>query len=312
MRKGLPLIVTGLLALSACQLVGQDDAAADTRGLNTMAAFPLHTYLTDPSTRDGKAVGAAQWILAKKCMVRLGFAGFSTLNTKTVESTYPVRQGALSGLGTISDDSPYGVDDPDQAAEHGYHNRKQEESSQPLEWPADQYVALTGQFDSGDSHRAHGHPVPEGGCLGQATRNIYGSAPGSAKINGIKVTGYYSLPFALWSESHKAARKDPAWKKADRAWSACMKKQGFRYPDPDGASLDSAWLGTQKPSGKERKTAAADARCKLDTDYIGTVHAIETRAQKTVIGKHRKDLDALRAAQERAAGNARRLIATEK
>lgn len=309
MRKVLPLVVTGLLALSACQFAGHDDAVDEARGLNTMDAFPLHAYLPDPSSDGGKAVAAAQWILAKKCMVRLDFAGFSTLNTKTVESTYPVRRGNLGSSGTVGDDSPYGVDDPDRAAEHGYRNRNQEDSSQPLEWPAEQYVALTGVFDTGDSHRAHGHPIPEGGCLGQAARRLYGPPPKGTKADGGRLTGYYSAALEVWWESHKAARKDPAWKKAERAWSACMKDKGFRYSDPDKALLDSAWFRTEKPSDKEKETAAADARCKLDSDYITTLHAIEARAQKTAIGKRKKDLDAMRAAQERAVGNARKVIA---
>ncbi|MEU0004540.1 hypothetical protein ABZ079_09620 [Streptomyces sp. NPDC006314] len=307
----LPLAVTGLLALTACQFAGQDDPADDAHRLNTMQSFPLHAYIRDPSSGGGKSIGKAQWILAKQCMVRLGFAGFATLDTRNVESTYPVRQGTLAGRGTTGDDSPYGVDDPDQAAEHGYHNRNQEGSSQPQEWPADQYVALTGTFDSGDSHSAHGHPVPEGGCLGQATRRIYGPPPKATKVNGVKLTGYYSLPLELWYEAHKAARKDPAWKKADRAWSACMKEKGFHYPDPDEASLDTAWYRTEGPSGKEKETAAADARCKLDTDYIATVHALEARAQKTVISKREKALDGMRAADERAVENARTIIDEE-
>ncbi|TVZ83634.1 hypothetical protein FB157_12228 [Streptomyces sp. BK340] len=310
MRKVLPLAVTGLLALSACQFAGQDDPAGDAHRLNTMESFPLHAYLPDPSSDGGRAIGRAQWILAKKCMVRLGFPAFAVLDTKAVESTYPVRQGNLASRSTAGDDSPYGVDDPDVAAEHGYHNRSQdtEESTQPQEWPAEQYVALTGMFDSGDSHRAHGNPVPEGGCLGEATRRIYGPAPKTTKAGGLKLTGYFSLPLELWYESHKKARKDPAWKKADRAWSACMKEQGFRYPDPDEASVDTAWYRTEKPSDKEKKTASADARCKLDTDYIDTVHTIESRAQKKVIGERKQDLDAMRAANERAVGNARTII----
>ncbi|MGW2748606.1 hypothetical protein [Streptomyces sp. NPDC001450] len=306
----LPLAATGLLALSACQFAGQDDPAGDAHRLNSMESFPLHAYIPDPSSDGGRAIGKAQWILAKKCMIRLGFSGFAVLATKDVESTYPVRQGTLASRSTTGDDSPYGVDDPDLAAEHGYHNRDQdrEQSSQPQEWPSDQYVALTGTFDSGDSHRAHGNLIPEGGCLGQATRRIYGPAPRATKVGGTKLTGYYSLPLELWYESHKTARKDPAWKKADRVWAACMKEKGYHYADPDEASLDTAWYRTEKPSGKEKKTASADARCKLDTDYIDTVHAIEARAQKKVIGERQKDLDAMRAANERAVGNARTII----
>ncbi|MFI5977230.1 hypothetical protein [Streptomyces sp. NPDC051452] len=309
MRKVLPLALIGLLTLSACQFAGDDGAAADTHRLNTMEAFPLHAYLPDESSAAGKALGKAQWILAGKCMVRLGYPGFASLDPRTVESTYPVRRGAFVGGGTVGDDSPYGVDDPDQAAEHGYHNRQRQDSAQPLEWPADQYVALTARYETGDSHRSHGQPVPEGGCLGEAMRRLYGSGPRTTKVNGLRLSGPYSSAMEIWYESHKKARKDPGWKKADRAWAACMKDKGYRYADPDKASLDTAWFRTEGPSGKEKETAAADARCKLDTGYIDTVHAIEAGAQKAAIVRRRKDLDAARAANERAVDSARRVIA---
>ncbi|MEU6665294.1 hypothetical protein [Streptomyces sp. NPDC046727] len=309
MRKLLPLALTGLLAVSACQLVGGDDAGDEAHRLNSMKAFPLNAYLPDAASRDGKAVGTAQWILARQCMVRLGFTGFKTLDIRTVESTYPVRQGTLASGGKVGDNSPYGVDDPDLAAEHGYHNRQREESdSQPMEWPADQYTALTGTFETGDSRRSHGRTIPEKGCMGEAVGKIYGPEPKPTKIGGVRLSGYYSLPAQLWYQAHKEATKDPAWKKADRAWSTCMKGKGFRYPDPDEASTDSDWYRTDQPSRKEKKTAEADARCKLDTDYIKAVHAVESRAQKTVITKNKKALEDSRAADERAMAKARKIV----
>ncbi|MFI9253494.1 hypothetical protein [Streptomyces sp. NPDC053069] len=304
-RKVLPLVLTGLFALSACRLAEHDDPADEAGRLNTMAAFPLHAYVPDPASDGANAVSSAQWILGKQCMVRLGFAGFAVLDTKAVESTYPVRQGMLPHEGTFGDDSPYGVVDPDLASEHGYHNRKPDASAQPQEWPADQYAALTGSFESGDSRFAHGHRIPEGGCLGEAMRKIYGPPPKVTKVNGIKLTGYYSLAFELWYESHKKATKDPAWKKADRAWSACMKKKGFSYSDPDKASIDSHWFGHRKPSDKEKETATADARCKLDTGYVPAVHALEVHIQKSLIGKNKEKLDTLRSTDERAVRKAR-------
>jgi hypothetical protein len=307
-RKILPLALTGLFALSACRFAGHDDPADKARRLNTTASFPLHAYIPDPASDGAKAVSRAQWILGKQCMVRLGFAGFATLDPKAVESTYAVRQGTLTSEDMPGDDSPYGVADPDLAAEHGYHNRTPDTSAQPQEWPADQYTALTGVFESGDSHVSHGHRIPEGGCLGQATRKIYGAPPKVVKVDGVRLSGYYSLALALWNESHEQARKDPAWKKADRAWSACMKKKGFHYPDPDEASLDSDWFGHEKPSAMEKETASADARCKLDTGYIPAVHALDVRTQKTFIGRNKEKLEALRAADERAMRKARTIV----
>ncbi|ALO96834.1 hypothetical protein SHL15_5779 [Streptomyces hygroscopicus subsp. limoneus] len=308
-RRILPLALTGLLALSACQFIGDDDPGDEARRLNTMKAFPLNAYIPDAASRDGKAVGTAQWILAKRCMVRLGFSGFKSLDIRTVESTYPVRQGTLAGGSKVGDDSPYGVDDPDLAAEHGYHNAVRDESDdQPMEWPADQYAALTGTFESGDSHRSHGHPIPAKGCMGEAVRKIYGPEPKPTKIGGVRLSGYYSLPAQYWYQAHKQARKDPAWKKAERAWSDCMKDKGFRYSDPDQASTDSDWFRGDEPSEKEKKTAAADARCKLDTGFIQAVHAVESRAQKSAISKNKKALDARRADDRRAMAKARKIV----
>ncbi|MYW21699.1 hypothetical protein GT039_40565 [Streptomyces sp. SID2955] len=314
MRKILPLAVTGLLAVSACQVAGGDDDADDgAHRLNTMGAFPLQAYVPDPEAADSKAVGTAQWILARRCMVGLGFTGFGMLDLRTVESTYPVRQGTLHGSSRLGDDSPYGVDDPDLAAQQGYHNLlpREQESERPLEWPADQHIALTGTFQSGDSHEAHGRPVPEGGCLGQAARQLYGPEPAPVKIGVLKLSGYYSVAMQLWAEAQKQARKDPAWKKADRAWSDCMRDKGFHYPDPDRASLDTDWFGRDKPSVKEKKTAAADARCKLDTGYIQAVFAVESGRQKAVIAGHRKVLEDRRVMNEKAAVKARKIIAAE-
>ncbi|MET8770222.1 hypothetical protein [Streptomyces sp. NPDC004658] len=310
MRKLLPLALTGLLAVSACQFVGDDDPGDEARRLNSMKSFPLNAYIPDATSRDGKAVGTAQWILARKCMVRLGFSGFRTLDIRTVESTYPVRQGTLTGSGSmVGDASPYGVDDPDLAAEHGYHNARRDESdTQSMEWPSDQYAALTGTFERGQSHRAHGNPIPKKGCMGEALTRIYGPEPKPTKIGGVRLSGYYSLPAQYWYTAHKEARKDPAWKKADRAWSACMKDEGFRYSDPDQASTDSDWYRGDKPSAKEKKTAAADARCKLDTGYIQAVHAVESRAQKKAITENKKALDDRRADDRRAMAKAREIV----
>ncbi|MGN5380599.1 hypothetical protein ACQ4WX_36000 [Streptomyces lasalocidi] len=183
-------------------------------------------------------------------------------------------------------------------------------STQHLEWPTDQFLALTAEFGTGDSHFAHGHRIPEGGCLGQARQEITGPTP-ATKVDGVRLTGTTSIAMRLWIQSGREARKDPAWKKADRAWSDCMKKRGFHYADPDAASLDTAWFRTDKPTGAERKTAAADATCKLDTGYIQSVHALQARAQKSAIRRNKQELEDQRAAQQRAVRNARAIVAKE-
>ncbi|MEV4339925.1 hypothetical protein [Streptomyces sp. NPDC049590] len=310
MRTLLPLVLTGLLAVTACQSGGDTGAGDDARDLNTMESLPLHAYLPDPESGGTKAVGTAQWILAGQCMLRLGFTGFQAFDVRSVESTYPVRRGTLTVDGRVAADTPYGADDPGLAARFGYHERPgQQSAEQPVEWAADQYTALTGTFRTGDSRRPYGRPVPEGGCLGEARRKLYGADPRPAEIGGVRLTGPYTVAVKLWADAREQARKDPAWKKADRAWADCMKERGLRYPAPDQASADPAWFRADKPSARERKTAAADARCKLATGYIKAVHAVETRAQRAAIDKNAKALEDRQTVQERAVAAARKVIA---
>ncbi|MFI1168064.1 hypothetical protein ACH4UM_31820 [Streptomyces sp. NPDC020801] len=171
-----------------------------------------------------------------------------------------------------------------------------------------QYLALTGQFVGNDPKTVHGHRIPERGCLGEADRTIYGTNPRDRKDPVLD----------LESKSLKQGMRDPAWNKADKVWSACMRTAGYHYATPKDAEdgrdrerqeLEDGLTGPQpdpaEPSALERKTATADARCKRQTGYVRTVHAVDVRVQNRFIAKKLMKLEEQRRWNRCAARKAR-------
>ncbi|WP_030343918.1 hypothetical protein [Streptomyces sp. NRRL S-1022] len=58
--------------MSACEFAGGHGPGDEGRRLDMLKSFPLNAHVPDATTRDGRVVGMAQWILAGRCMVRLG------------------------------------------------------------------------------------------------------------------------------------------------------------------------------------------------------------------------------------------------
>src|SRR3954451_15204315 len=239
MRRSTPLV----LLLAVCgqltagdALPGSHGAPASNSDLNSLSALPLACCTVDKDERE--LLDKARWTLAKKCMIDLGFSGFVTFDTSTPPSTELLRPdspGTLSIPSTDMDlgDKPYGIDDPDQGSRTGYHSPAPK--GDDLQGSLDQYLALTGDLRHGDPKQFHGHPIPEKGCLGRENRRIFGSRPAEEKINGIRISGYELTVMRLMSQATRKAQKDPAYQRADRAWSSCMKKEGLSYKHPTDA-----------------------------------------------------------------------------
>ncbi len=309
----LPLALTGLLALSACQLADDDDPADKAHRLNSMKSFPLHDYIPDPSSDGAKAILKAQWILTKPCMVKLGFPGFATLDVKAVESTYPVRQGALAGGGRSGEDDFYGVDDPERAAEHGYHDRHDEDTgeagtSQPQEYPAAQYAALTGSFSRRQPLRARTrHP---GGRLhgGGDAQDLRPRAQGdegqrrqAQRVLLPRLPAVVRVP----QGGAQGARLEEGRPRV----VVLHEGEGLPLPEPGRGVHGHRLAPDREAVGQGEEDGGRDARCKLDTGYIDTVHGIDSRVQKASIAQHKKALDDLQAAYDRSVGKARKIIA---
>ncbi|MGW7260574.1 hypothetical protein [Streptomyces sp. NPDC054834] len=291
------LVLASGLALAAC---GQqtDVPAHEARPTSSddPRFLPLAAY--DMSDDDNRAVGRARWTLAKQCMAHLGFRSLTELVTDPVPA-WPQRPSSASVVTLTmyaSDDFRYGIQDPEQAARYGYHAAQADyERRFPVKrWTLPEYLALTGQFLGDDPKTVHGRRIPERGCLGAADRTIYGANPQDRKDPVLE----------LEMKSLNQGMRDPAWNKADKAWSACMRKAGYHYSthkdaeigrDRERQELKDRLTGPQhdpnEPSSAEKKTATTDARCKQQTGYVRTVHAVDVRIQNQLIAKNHTTLD---------------------
>ncbi|WP_369244630.1 hypothetical protein [Streptomyces sp. R41] len=290
------MVLTSALALTACgHQADPPTSSAGPTSSDDPRFLPLAAY--DMPEDDGRTVGRARWTLAKECMARLGFDSLKNLATDPQPAWLqrPSGTGVLTAVLYASDDLRYGIQDPEQAARYGYHAAQAEYQRRYSEkkWSLPQYLALTGEFVGDDPKTVHGHRIPERGCLGDADRTIHGTNRQDRKDPVLD----------LETKSLQQGMREPAWKKADKAWSAFMRKAGYHYATPRDAEIGSdrnrqelqeELTGRQHdpavPSDLEKKTATADARCKRQNGYVRTVHAIDVRIQNQLIAKNRTKL----------------------
>ncbi|MFD5074356.1 hypothetical protein [Streptomyces sp. NPDC058371] len=293
------LVLASGLTLAACEQQTDPTASHEPPLSSDDPAFlPLDAY--DMPDDDVRTVGTARWTLAKECMDRLGFDGLKDLVTDPPPA-WPQRPAGTGVVLTVlySDDFRYGVQDPQQAARYGYQaaQAEYERRSPKGKWTLPEYLALTGQFAGDDPKTVHGHLIPKRGCLGEADRTIFGGYRQDRKDPVLD----------LETQSLRQGMEDPAWHKADKAWSACMRKAGYHYATHKDAETGSDRQREEleqrlkeprrdhtEPSAPEKKTATADARCKQRTDYVRTVHAIDVRIQNQLIAKNRTKLEGQR------------------
>jgi hypothetical protein len=310
----LALAWVSVLALSACG--GQTDRpAADGRPTSSddPRFLPLAAY--DMPDNDDRTVARARWTLARECMVRLGF---SSLRKLAVDPTpawprRPAGTGVITAVMYVGDAFRYGVQDPEQAARYGYQAARvaYERRFPDRDWTLPQYLALTGQFVADDPKTVHGHRIPDRGCLGEADRAVFGTDLQTRKDPVLD----------LESKSLRQGMKDPVWKKADKAWAACMRKAGYHYATPDDAEtgedrqrleLEDRLNGSphrpDEPSALEKKTATTDARCKQRTGYVRTVHAVDVRLQNRLVAENRSKLEEQRRWNDDAARRAQGIL----
>ncbi|MFF4353136.1 lipoprotein [Streptomyces sp. NPDC001530] len=299
MRRTVPLslVLASAIALAACgQHADLPASPARPTSSDDPKFLPLAAY--DMPDDDGRTVGKARWTLAKECMVRLGFDGLKNLVIDPMPAwpQRPAGTGVVTAVLYASDDFRYGIQDPEQAARYGYHAVQADYQRRYPEkkWTLPQYLALTGEFVGDDPKTVHGHRIPKRGCLGEADRTIYGTNRQDRKDPVLD----------LESKSLQQGMRDPAWNKAAKAWSACMRKAGYHYATPKDAEigqdrerqeleerLSERRHDPDEPSALEKETATADARCKQRTGYVRTVHAIDVRIQNQLIAKNRPKLE---------------------
>lgn len=182
----------------------------------------------------------------------------------------PVPSG---GYGPVSlTDRRYGITDVGLARSFGYGlgPRDPARAVRPArpEIGADGENVLSGQGRS----VVNGIAVPEGGCIGEADRNL--TEPGTSSVD-IRKGNQLNL------ESFAQSRQDSRVQAAFRSWSACMEQAGYHYADPLAAAADPAFAGTPDP--QQIAVALVDIDCKARTDLVGIWFTVESAYQRRAI-----------------------------
>ncbi|MEU3345588.1 hypothetical protein ABZ723_11425 [Streptomyces sp. NPDC006700] len=249
-------------------------AVADS-GLVKGLTLPLQQYMQ--TYQDSVVIERAGRSLETECMARYGF---------TV--TFPPA-GVNPPPNADDSNMPrrYGISDPAAAAKYGYGLPPDTaEHPQPPKLSSAAVTVLTGRKGLNPTAEKapstyRGQKVPEGGCQQEAFDKL------GARIDFTPVSH-------LDHDSLVKSQEHPRVQKALKAWSACMKTEGYTVADPY-AAFD---LVPRNESGavspKEIALATADIGCKSRTDLIGVWYGVEAGIQKQQVEQNQLSLQQLR------------------
>ncbi|MEV8092732.1 hypothetical protein [Kitasatospora sp. NPDC085879] len=273
-----------------------------TRQLDSANAepLPLDPYLLNAEQQS--AVEKAQQKLIVRCMASFGLS-----------YAPPSGSGSRrdSDAPTTRVDSRYGHQNAALMAKWGYHPEggvpagAGAKPSAPSMSPEMELV-LRGTADAaaraGSGGRTvNGRSVPERGCVGEAVKELTGSADG-----GIGDTQFADdAKFTTLEQS----RNDPRTQAVFRQWSQCMKDAGFDYADPLAALGDPQWRKSPTPTPQELKVATADAGCRHAHNVVGVWYAVDAGYQQQVIAANAAAMAEAKAAVETQVRAAARVTA---
>ncbi|WP_147375529.1 hypothetical protein [Jiangella rhizosphaerae] len=240
-------------------------------------ALPIEPYLVGPD--DAAVLDRATVTLVERCLRRFG-----------EDADLPVPDPGPR-LGPT--ERRYGLTDPAVAATHGYHLAGDATRSGPAPVAVDDTVLL-GATTPGAT--VAGLAVPEGGCVGEASRAV-GGAPGSAEIVQ-----------RINADSVSGAMTDPRVVAAFAAWSACMADAGYDYDDPWQPPAD-GWLEDATPSTEEIAVATADVACKESTRLVAIWHHVDVELQEELVAAHEAELALVERDNRRRLEAAREVLA---
>ena len=253
----LAVVLLASCSRAAAQQPGMEQPLVDTAGT---IRLPLDRYVA--SAADVAEMGRGYRALLHRCMASFG---------------YDFPPAGLVGPAGPSDrnESRYGLTDAVAAATRGYRPAGNRAVPKLPDLPAPAQAAL-----NGDAATVGGHPVPAGGCGGQASRGISGAVPAGADP---------TLGDQLASESFARSRADARVTAAISRWSACMGAAGHPYRSPTDPPRDPAFRGPL--TAAEKATATADVRCKEQTGLVAAWAAVEAEYQRALIASNAGALD---------------------
>ncbi|ROS25624.1 hypothetical protein EDF22_2839 [Rathayibacter sp. PhB127] len=194
---------------------------------------------------------------------------------------------------------------------------REDDDERSIEWPLDEEAVLAflgdgqveyehsklwGFFDPENASR-HGY-TRAGDDVGALPSGVpAGVAPDEFAKCSMSVHGSFPLgdgggafsaryPSALPDGGPPVPSADSRVEAVVGAWSTCMTKRGFDYPDPISAEFDPRWGGGTSPVTPEQiATATADMDCKAETNLVGIELAVQSAYDQEYIESHREALE---------------------
>ncbi|MFF3380859.1 hypothetical protein ACFYXF_48945 [Streptomyces sp. NPDC002680] len=288
------IVVLGLVAaVAGCGDGGGDGGPDPSAGSSVRAApagpaasaearellLPFDTYKI--SKADDYLIAAAEDVLMRDCMKDAG-VGWTPREPVPAAGTDPPNRRR------------YGVIEAAVARRYGFHAPPDPAAEVRFTTERDRRANSLDEEGQFAAYGADG----TGGCWKRAHERLLDGVPESD----------YGILNRYAKQAFEDGRRDGAVREVFRAWSACVKKDGFRYPDPLTAANDPAWGGSTTPSARELRAAESDVRCKEKTGLVTVWSAAETRIQRNLTEEHTAAFRALRATREGYVAAARRVL----
>ncbi|MGW7364903.1 hypothetical protein ACWGI8_16090 [Streptomyces sp. NPDC054841] len=187
----------------------------------------------------------------------------------------------------------YGLVEPELATRFGYHLPPEhpETTRREAAWEAREKLPDREQLAAFGKEGG-------GGCWKQAHESLRRGLP---QVDQSQFNRRIGAAFS-------ASRRDPAYARVVREWSACLKEKGFRYANPLAVMRDAEWAKSTRPSRREIAVAQADVQCKQQTELVTAWVAVETRIQNEVIRSHPAEFRARKVRKDHWLAAARRVI----
>ncbi|MER6450225.1 hypothetical protein DEJ51_09805 [Streptomyces venezuelae] len=226
--------------------------------------LPLDDYLL--TTADAGTLARGRDSLMQRCLTALGA---------------PYTPKAQGSADIETNERRYGLADAELAKEHGYHVPDTDKR-------AEDYPTAVMPLVTGDVTTHNGVPVPQGGCAGEAQRELHEA----------ELQDALNFPQKLNMESYVKSQKAPMVVKATAEWSSCMKESGHSYADPLAAINDKEFSAAT-PGSHEKEVALADVLCKQKVNLIGVWSDAESEYQRFLIESNANALTGPLAAKQK-------------
>jgi len=280
---------------------GSSRPSRDTTRGKHVVPLPLDRYR--PSEQQRLQLATAQHTLIGKCTSRYG-----------LHWAVPKRAG-------LRFEDPYfqfGVIDEQDAVRYGFHPAPEQQDDdgdlalalQLNKLSAEERAVVEGWkglkprgTDGAEPITAYrDKAVLPYGCLGEAVQLLeHGThqlnpAPGvvaDMQRGGSETIASLRLSELAADAAYRTRRGLP-YRDLAAKWSSCMKRSGFDSPDPESAREDPRWNPNTAPSTTEIRTAAADAKCLVATDFLRQAAALQAHDEEKMIKQNTAELQEVR------------------